>query len=160
MDLGTAASIVGTLVTIGGFAITLAQIRKTKNSAESAEDAIQKLRNRTNLFDYAGECQKSSKILETSLKFAHLGHWNEVANCLSDSQVIINRLAINSSSSKASREYFRSISDELLDDTQMIEDSLAKKMDIDSSDLRKKIRKLINVIDIEIASSIRGIEHD
>lgn len=72
-----AATILGLLIAIFGFRITLQQIRQVKNSQEAAEQAIAGLKVRLSHFNIIQECASAENALNELKSLAKAGDWSQ-----------------------------------------------------------------------------------
>jgi hypothetical protein len=146
---GLILSAVGLLVSLGGFWVTIAQLRRTKRATEAVEGEVRLLKNRMATFDYASECVRAAKSLEHAIQLLRSKNWEDAAIRLLEGQGILNRIAMSQEGSSESRDLARDTSEQLLIAVRELEDAFDKAIDFDPRDLTFSLRKQINSLDRE-----------
>jgi hypothetical protein len=147
------AGLVGLVVSVLGFYVTIKQLRRTSRATEAVNTAIGNLKNRMAAFDYATECVRASKSLEHATQLLRGRNWEEAATRLLESQSTLNRVALANEGSVEARTFAKETSDLLLEAIRELEDAADKGLDFDPKDLTLTLRKQINMLDVEFLAT-------
>lgn len=77
-------AIIGLILTLVGFAITLLQLAKTKDAATAVGDEVDRIRRTLSRYDAAQETAKAAYALTTTRRYLENESWQDVADSYED----------------------------------------------------------------------------
>lgn len=149
---GFGLTILGVVISLGGFWVTIAQLLRTSRATEAVEAEVSLLKNRMAAFDYASECVRASKSLEHATHLLRGRNWGDAAARLLEAQGVLNRVSTSTEGTADSRGFAKQTADQLLISVRELEEAHDKGLDFDPTDLTLTLRKQINSLDIETIS--------
>ncbi|HEX8580283.1 MAG TPA: hypothetical protein VF655_11920 [Allosphingosinicella sp.] len=154
---GLILGMVGLVVSLLGFWVTIAQLRRTRKATEAVNAAISSLRNRMGAFDFASECVRGSKSLEHAIHLLRAKQWDEAAGKLLESQGILNRIGISDEGDESARNSSRDTAELLLTSVQELEEAADKQIEFQANELIMILRKQINLLESQIVGVNREL---
>lgn len=155
LDANAWVGVVGTLITIAAFGLTIFQLRRTATATQAAKTAIVGLQTRMTTFDLATESLKASTSLQHSVKLLKLGRLDDAAASIWEAQISLNR--IGSLMPEAKKIITAEELEILIETVSDLEDAAVKGVDYDSRSLTVTLRKTINQLEAEYLSRNKEI---
>lgn len=90
--------LVGLLISVGGFALTIRQIAQAKSKADVVKDAVLRLEKRASLYDVTKELERASTAIQSAAKFARREYWEETYEHCESARTSIHNCIISQNS--------------------------------------------------------------
>lgn len=125
--LGLVSGLLGTVLTLVAFGITIWQLARTRSANQRVASAISSLKSRVAAYDVVTELARADAALKESQRHVATGNWLSVVDSVSEARVAIVRLAeLPSSLEIGNRATLSAMSSRLEQASKRIRSSLSK----------------------------------
>lgn len=149
--------VVGLIVSLGGFWLTLAQLNRTAKATAAVQEAIVVLRSRINVVDFGSECVRAQETLTHAIRLLTSKAWKEAAISLTAAQSALHKMSLADECSDDGKKNVQDSAQLILKKVSELETLDDGSVYVGSNDLIMDLRKLKNSIDTEVVIMTKGL---
>ncbi|WP_147276211.1 hypothetical protein [Sphingomonas aracearum] len=157
---GLILTIVGLVISVLGFVITLWQIRRTKSATDSVSIALESFKTRLKHSDASVEAARVIKYFEKSIIYMRNHDWISASDSLWEGQSLLHRLKGDLEYTGGEDKLTDRNLQTFLESIQLLQDISSKGIKgFDSSDIIKSIRIQVNILEHTIVTAQKEVQN-